>query len=95
MVIVTVKYIKPLEVIDALLADHRKFLDECYKAGKFICSGPRNPRIGGVILANLNLAEAQAVVQGDPFYTNQAAAYEFIEFTPLKYDERFACFVGK
>lgn len=95
MVIITLKYIKPLAAIDALVADHRKFLDDCYQQGKFICSGPQNPRVGGIILANLGLAEAQAIVKSDPFYTNQAAAYEFVEFSPVKYDERFACFLGK
>ena len=40
MVIILGRYIKPLEVIDALLAEHRKFLDEFYKKSKLICSGP-------------------------------------------------------
>ena len=47
MVIITSKYVKPLDVIDSLLADHRKFLKEYYSQSKFICSGPQNPRVGG------------------------------------------------
>ena len=43
MVIILGKYTKPLEVIDALLEDHRKFLDQYYKNSKFICSGPQDP----------------------------------------------------
>jgi uncharacterized protein YciI len=49
MVIITSKYVKPLDVIDSLLADHRKFLDDQYKQSKFIFSGPQNPRVGGLI----------------------------------------------
>jgi uncharacterized protein YciI len=93
MVIITSKYVKPLEVIDSLLADHRKFLDDQYKQSKFIFSGPQNPRVGGLILANVGIDEARAIMNKDPFTIHGAAEYNFIEFTPGKYDERFACFV--
>lgn len=93
MVIITSKYVKPLDVIDSLLADHRKFLDDQYRQSKFICSGPQNPRVGGAIIANVGIDEARAIMNKDPFTIHGAAEYSFIEFTPGKYDERFACFV--
>ncbi len=93
MVIITSKYVKPLDVIDSLLADHRKFLDDQYKQSKFIFSGPQIPRVGGLILANVGIDEARAIMKKDPFTIHGAAEYNFIEFTPGKYDERFACFV--
>jgi uncharacterized protein YciI len=93
MVIITSKYVKPLDVIDSLLADHRKFLDDQYKQSKFIFSGPQNPRVGGLILANVGIDEARAIMNKDPFTIHGAAEYQFIEFTPGKYDERFSCFV--
>ena len=93
MVIITSKYVKPLDVIDSLLADHRKFLDDQYKQSKFIFSGPQNPRVGGLILANVGIDEARSIMNKDPFTIHGAAEYNFIEFTPGKYDERFACFV--
>jgi uncharacterized protein YciI len=93
MVIITSKYVKSLDVIDSLLADHRKFLDDQFKQSKFICSGPQNPRVGGAILANVGIDEARAIMKKDPFAIHGAAEYNFIEFTPGKYDERFACFV--
>jgi uncharacterized protein YciI len=93
MVIITSKYVKPLEVIDSLLADHRRFLDEQFKQSKFICSGPQNPRIGGAILANVGIDEARAIMKKDPFTIHGAAEYSFTEFTPGKFDERFACFM--
>ncbi|MCX5858016.1 MAG: YciI family protein [Deltaproteobacteria bacterium] len=76
-----------------MLADHRKFLDDQYKQSKFIFSGPQNPRVGGLILANVGIDEARAIMNKDPFTIHGAAEYNFIEFTPGKYDERFACFV--
>jgi uncharacterized protein YciI len=94
MVIILGKYTKPLESIDALLADHRKFLDQFYKDSKFICSGPQNPRVGGVIVVNVaTVDEARQIMKNDPFYINGAAEYQFIEFSPLKCDERFSCFI--
>ena len=51
MVIITSTYLKPLTVIDALLADHRKFLVECHSQSKFIYSGSQSPRIGEAIVA--------------------------------------------
>ncbi|WP_346354745.1 YciI family protein [Azotosporobacter soli] len=94
MFVVVLKYRKSLEEVDALLPAHVKFLDEQYAQRKFICSGRRNPRIGGVIIANVNSqAELQKILEQDPFYKQQAAEYETIEFTPTKMDERFSCFM--
>ena len=94
MVIILGKYTKPMQVIDALLTEHREFLDKYYKNVKFICSGPQNPRVGGVIVANVGTVdEARQIMKNDPFYINGAAEYQFIEFLPLKCDERFSCFI--
>jgi uncharacterized protein YciI len=96
MIVITSRYIKPMDVIDALVVEHRKFLDDCYKKSQFICSGPQIPRVGGLIIANVaSIDEAREIMKNDPFSVNGAAEYEFIEFSPLKYDERFSCFIKK
>ncbi len=92
MVVITSKYVKPLEVIDSLLAEHRKFLDAQYRQSKLICSGPQKPRVGGVIITNVGINEAREIMKKDPFTIHGAAEYQFIEFTPSKCDERFLCF---
>jgi uncharacterized protein YciI len=94
MFIVLLKYIKPLEKINEVLPAHIEFLKKCYKDSKFIVSGPRSPRTGGVILANVNSeTELRDLLKQDPFYIHEAAEYEVIAFTPTKYDESFSCFV--
>ena len=94
MVIILGKYVKPLEVIDAFLVGHRKFLDQLYKESEFICSGPQDPRVGGVIVANVDsVDEARQIMKDDPFYINGAAEYQFIKFLPVKSDKRFSCFI--
>ncbi len=93
MVIITSRYTKPLDVIDSLLADHRKFLTEYYRQEKFIVSGPQNPRVGGAIIANVEIEEAREIMKKDPFVIHGATEYSFIEFTPGSHDPRFACFL--
>ena len=96
MVVIMSKYIKPLEVIDALVAAHRNFLDNCYKKSQLICSGPQIPRVGGLLIANVtSVDEARAIMKKDPFSINGAVEYQFIEFSPMKYDERSSFFIKK
>lgn len=95
MVIIMVNYVKPSDIVDAVLEDHQKFLEGCYEESKFICSGPQIPGDGEVILANASVSEAREIIKKDPFYVNRIAKYQFIEFNPIKYDGQFACFIKK
>ena len=89
MFVIMVNYVKPLTEIDNHLEAHRRFLDEGYAAGVFLASGPRNPRTGGVILAQAaSVDELKAFMNKDPFNASGVATYEYIEFTPLKFDPR-------
>ncbi|AJY74710.1 YciI family protein [Paenibacillus beijingensis] len=95
MFIVLLTYLKPLDEVEVHLPAHIAFLDEQYKQEKFIFSGRKNPRTGGVIGANVqSREELDAILRQDPFYAHQVAEYEVIEFTPTKYDPKFAAFVA-
>ena len=87
MVIITSKYVKPLAVIDALLADRRRFLAECHRESKFLYWGARSPRTGEAMIADVDIDEARAIVKKDPLFTAGAAEYEFVEFTPGRANE--------
>ena len=94
MYLIQVTYIKPISEIDKHLVDHRAFLDQYYASGKLICSGPRNPRTGGIILSNAkSLDEVWNFIHNDPFHINGIASYEVIEFNPIKYAKGFEPFV--
>ena len=94
MVLIISQYVKPIEAVDAMLARHREFLDRCYQQSKFIFSGPQVPRVGGVILANVaSVNEARQIMEKDPFYVNGISEHQYIEFSPIKYDDRFLCFI--
>lgn len=95
MYIITLTYKVPLSEIERHLQSHRNFLDEQYKAGIFLASGPKNPRIGGVIISTgkVSRSEINAILGADPFYVHELADYEIIEFTPVKYHEYLKDFV--
>ena len=61
MFLIIVDYKKPLEEVERYLAEHRAFLDRYFVQGKLLCTGPQNPRTGGVIVSKAaNRAEAEA-----------------------------------
>src|SRR3954462_14894710 len=51
MFVLLLTYVRPLEDVDALMRDHMAWLEQQYAAGRFIVSGRRVPRTGGVIVA--------------------------------------------
>lgn len=94
MVVLLLKYIKPIEEVERLTPAHREFLQKYYRQGKFIVSGPREPRTGGVIIANLaSEVEAMKIIVEDPFFIEKVAEYEVIRFNPTWHDPRFAPFI--
>ncbi|HFX6172916.1 TPA: YciI family protein, partial [Acinetobacter baumannii] len=50
MIVVTLTYKKPLAEVDAVLKEHITFLDHYYEQKKFLASGRRENRVGGVII---------------------------------------------
>jgi uncharacterized protein YciI len=94
MFIAILTYIRPLQEVDALIADHVRFLDEHYASGAFIASGRVVPRTGGVILAaGHDRRQVEGILDQDPFKIAGVAAYELVEFTPTKMQPGFAQFV--
>lgn len=86
MFVVLLSYIKPIAEIDALRPAHLAFLDRYYASNVFIASGRQVPLKGGVILANASSREElEQLLQEDPFYIEQVANYDIIEFAATKY----------
>lgn len=83
--VLIVSYTAPLRVVDAAMPAHRRFLDEHFATGEFLASGPREPRVGGVILARFNSrARLCSVIAADPFVRQNLASYEVIAFHPTR-----------
>jgi uncharacterized protein YciI len=87
MYLLLLKYKVPIEQVERVSPAHREFLDKGYKAEKLLVSGPRVPRTGGVILPRVKTrAEVDELIQADPFYTENIADYEVVEFQAMKFD---------
>jgi len=81
--IVEIIYKADISVIDKLRPAHREFLDEGYKKGIILMSGPQVPRTGGIIIAREESMEKLAeFLNDDPYQVNKAADYQYIQFDP-------------
>ncbi len=92
MFIANLKYKKSIEEVNKVLEAHLEYLDKYFEKGKFICTGKKSfPELGGVILFNSNnLEEAKKILYEDPFYVEEIADYEIIEFQPVKFSQNFS-----
>ena len=85
----------PVEQVRLWSGRGRFAVERNYAAGRFIVSGRREPRTGGVILARAaSTAEIEAVIAEDPFTSEGVAHYEVIEFLPGTWADEFAAFVA-
>lgn len=93
MFIVSLTYKTEISEVERYIDLHVQFLDKYYAEKKFICSGRKNPRTGGIILVRGgSRAELLEIIQEDPFTQHGVAGYTMTEFLPTRYDEGFAGF---
>ncbi len=93
---ILVTYTAPIEKIDEALSTHRSFLQIGYDIGFILCSGPRNPRTGGIVVARAeSKEELELLFEKDPYKINNLAEYEFIEFNPVKHQEFLSDWINK
>ena len=92
MFIANLKYKKSIKEVNKVLEAHLEYLDKYFETGKFICTGKKSfPELGGVILFDSNnLEEAEKILYEDPFYIEEIADYEIIEFQPVKFNQNFS-----
>lgn len=85
MFLLLLSYKKSLAEVDCLVVEHRQYLERYYASGHFLLSGRKEPRTGGVIVANAkSKAELEGIIRDDPFHREQVAEYEIVEFMPSK-----------
>ena len=90
MFIVSLTYIAKLSEVDKYIDDHVIYLEKYYACGKFIASGRKVPRTGGIILVNgSNRAEVDEIIEKDPFNIAHVASYEVTEFIPTMAAKEF------
>jgi len=88
--IIDIEYIKPIEVIEALIKDHMAWLDRGYADGIFLASGRKDPRTGGIIIATgAKREDIEKRASDDPFVVNGAAKTTITRFLPSRFSEGF------
>ncbi|MCP5322614.1 MAG: GTP cyclohydrolase [Candidatus Paracaedibacteraceae bacterium] len=84
--VVVLRYIQNLEIVDQLRHEHLDFMHECYNNNYFLLSGPMEPRLGGVILAQAeSRSELLDILHQDPFYKQEIAEFSVYEFSPSRH----------
>lgn len=85
MFIISPTYTAELAQIEQHLAAHRQFLDRYYQAGVFLFSGRKEPRTGGIIIAQAtDRSKVERIISEDPFHQAGIADYAITEFIPSK-----------
>lgn len=76
-------YRAPIEEVDAMLDEHRDWIDGHVTAGRFLVAGRQVPREGGFILAaDCDRRELERIAADDPFSTAGLVTYEVLEVLP-------------
>ena len=81
MFVIELIYKAPLAEIDAHMKAHMAFLNAQYAAGRFVLSGRKIPRDGGIVIAvGAGREEIEAIMRQDPFCSRGLADFRVIEF---------------
>ena len=81
MFVIELTYTAPLPRIDAAMRRHMQFVRTHYASGRFIVSGRKIPRVGGIFLATGgNRDDVEAIARQDPFVSEGLAEVRVIEF---------------
>lgn len=79
--VIDIDYIVPLDQVDPWVDAHKAFLEKNYAAGRFLVSGAKVPRNGGIILAmSSTREELEKWVADDPFHREGIGRYTITEF---------------
>jgi uncharacterized protein YciI len=81
MYVLTLTYLVGLDEVDRVRDAHMVWIGEQHERGRFLVSGAKVPRDGGVILAKgIGREELDGVIASDPFVVEGVAAYDVVEF---------------
>lgn len=84
--IVEITYLVPIEVINQMVTEHRKYLSTGYDQNLILCSGPLNPKTGGLVVAKApSITNLKSFFENDPYNKKGLASYKFTEFEPVMF----------
>lgn len=96
MFLINFNFIKPIDEVNSFTELHREYVSNLYKTGLFIFGGPKDPRNGGVVIANSNSEkELCDILEKDPLIIQKVAEYSLTKFTPLMSIEKLDFLLSK
>ncbi len=82
--VVEATYLVAFDRIKELIPSHAAWLQQGFEKGLFLCSGPQEPPVGGLVIARAtSMADLQAMFEREPFNLAKVASYSFKEFQPV------------
>ncbi|CUK03146.1 YciI-like protein [Ruegeria denitrificans] len=79
--VVDIEYTVPMDKVAAVIDPHMDFVRASYEAGRFLMSGPKVPRTGGLIVMTADSREdAESYLEQDPFAQEKVAKFRVTEF---------------
>ncbi|MDP4290092.1 MAG: YciI family protein [Bacteroidota bacterium] len=91
MFIKLLSYKANLTQVDQNLPAHNQYLQKNYEKGGFICSGPRIPGTGRVILCRAqNEKVVLEIIKEDTFIADGVADYELVQFSTADFAKELA-----
>ncbi|WP_170351909.1 YciI family protein [Ruegeria atlantica] len=79
--VVDIEYIVPMNQVEPVIDSHMDFVHASYKDGRFLMSGPKVPRSGGLIVMTADSREeAEKYLEHDPFAQEKVAKFRVTEF---------------
>jgi len=86
--IVSLRYLVPLQRIDAAMDSHVAFLDRHFAQREFLAAGRLVPRTGGIILVRAkDRVTVEKIMKQDPFLKRKLASVDIVEFVASKMDK--------
>lgn len=89
--ILILKYVRPLEEVNAHLDTHKQWLARHIREGRILAAGPSEDRSGGVVLASCGKrSELDDMVAEDSFVVHQVVEVSIQSFEPAIRSEALA-----
>lgn len=86
--------IQPLSVVDHFIEANRNFLERSDASDRFLPSGCRKPRTGGVqLVVTRSCGKREVTMRNDPFHWERIAEYEITAFLPSMAAEHLSTLV--
>jgi uncharacterized protein YciI len=96
MFIIDIHYTAPLEEVDKHIDGHVAYLKKYVENETFIITGRKEPRTGGILIANAaSKEEVEKIITEDPFYHYHVAEITITEFLHARHNPALDELLGK